>query len=153
MSAATRSLFFVIVLAAFIDVVWRSAWTHHRERSSKVGATVILTFLYFALVTVMFSRESESFRLTVLAALRSQKFFYFLFFVAGTIATVLSTKGAPLIKGYLQVRKVEQLAIREKFQAARGWLDYRTESEESSKRLHDLVARFRTSLGVPGKLF
>jgi hypothetical protein len=152
MTATTRSLFFLVVLAAFIDLSWRSSWMHYRKATSKIVGTVIVCVLYLVLVVAMFFNESESFRASLLAVLHSQKFFYFLFLIIGSTATLLGLKTTSLIRGYLQAKKAEQLAVRERFQAThKGWLDYRMGSEDSSQRVHAVSARLFQQIGRVSK--
>lgn len=152
MSALTRSLFLLVVLAAFIDLAWRSSWMHYRKTTSKIAGTIIVCALYLGLVAAMFFKESESFRIAFLAVLSSQKFFYFLFLIIGSTATLLGRKATSVIRGYLNAKKAEQVAVRKRFQGThKGWLDYRMGSEDSSKRVHAVSARLFQQIGRVSK--
>jgi len=125
---------------------------HYRKTTSKIAGTIIVCALYLILVAGMFFKESESFRIALLAVLSSQKFFYFLFLIIGSTATLLVRKATVLIRGYLQAKRAERISVRERFQGThKGWLDYRIGSEDSSKRVHAVSARLIVQLGRVAK--
>lgn len=114
-----------------------------------MAATVLLILVYLAIAAALILGEHEAALLTFKAFAKSESFFRLLFFLGGLVVTYLSLKLYSLIKGYLRSRRAEGLAIRLKFQETqKGWLDYRVESEKSSKRLHVLNARMARAFKV-----
>src|SRR6266508_4525164 len=78
----------------------------------------------------------------------SESFFRLVIFAGGLFGALIVFKTSPLIKDYIRSRKAEKLAIRLK--ATKGWLDYRLESEKSSRQFHDAASRVIREFGRMG---
>lgn len=145
MSGLTRSLLLLFVLVPLVDIAWRSRWFHLWNRASKIIATVLLVVIYLVVAASLIIREHEAAALAVKTYLNSERaewLFRWLYFLAGFVVAYLSLKLFSLLSGYLKSRRAQKLAIRQRFrETKKGWLDYRLESEESSKHLHYLVGR------------
>ncbi len=145
MSGLTRSLVLLFVFGPLVDIAWRSPWSHAWKTASKVLATVLLTAIYSAIATTLIAREHQAAALAIknyLNSGRAEWLFRWLYFLGGCVVAYLATKLFSLLRGYMRGRRAQKLAVRQRFrETRRGWLDYRLESEESSKRLHFLIAR------------
>ncbi|MDT4954133.1 MAG: hypothetical protein QOJ02_2271 [Acidobacteriota bacterium] len=151
MSGLTRSLVLLLVLAPLVDVAWRSPWFHLMSRSFKVSVTVLLICIYLVVAGTLILNDYNSAALAFqiyLKSGRAERLFRWVYFLAGFIAAYFSLKLFSLLKGYLKTRKAEELVVGQRFrETQKGWLDYRLESEESSKRLHFFVGRLARETG------
>lgn len=151
MNGLVRSLFLSVVLAMLIDVVWRSAWSHWWQRSTKAWATALLTVGYLTIAAILIIREHNSVLLTAKTHFRSEGFLRLLLFLAGSITALMSIKLLSLIKDFIKARRAEKLEIRKRFlDSEKGWLDYRVESEQSSERLHVLMFKMMRGFSLIG---
>jgi hypothetical protein len=145
MSGLTRALVLLLVLAPLVDIAWRSPWFHLMSRPFKVSVTFLLICIYLVVAGRLILSDYTSAALalqTYLQSGRAERLFRWFYFIAGLIASYFLLKLFSLLKSYLNNRKAEELVVRQRFhETMKGWLDYRLESEESSKRLHFFVGR------------
>jgi hypothetical protein len=144
-NGVTRSLIlFCGALAPLVDVAWRSPWSHAWLRVSKIRATVLLVGVYSVIAATMILYDHSSAAVAIKTYLSSHAngLFVGLYLFAGAAGFYLLAKLLWLVKRYARNRRTEKVAIQQRLrETPRGWLNYRLESEESSKRLHSLVAR------------
>lgn len=143
-SGVTRSFILLFALAPLVDVVWRSPWSHAWLRVSKVRAIVLLvgTYLIISASMILHDYGSAALAIKAYATEHAEGLFRWAYLVIGVTGYYLSTKLISVLKSYAQDRKAEKLVERQRvLDTGRGWLDYRLESEKSSRRLHFLVAR------------
>ena len=142
MSGFTRSLFLLVVLFIVIDVLWRSPWTHLKRSTSKAIGAILLSVVYIIISATLILREHNVARNALKTYVKGAWFFYLLLFLGGYVAAYLSLKLLSFVRGYAASRTAQKIAIQQKFrETQKGWLDYRVEGENSSKRLHVLIGR------------
>ncbi|HVS80150.1 MAG TPA: hypothetical protein VHE60_00280 [Pyrinomonadaceae bacterium] len=109
-----------------------------------------MAVVYLGIAARLTLPEHPSIVLTIKTYLnsgRAEWLIRWLYLVAGLLLAYLASKLFSLLRSYLMIRKAEKLEVRRKFrETQKGWLDYRLASEESSKHLHFLVARFSRKL-------
>jgi hypothetical protein len=147
-------LILLFALAPLVDVVWRSPWSHAWLRVSKIRATVLLVGIYLAIAATMILYDHSAAAVAIKTYLsgHADGIVRLLYLFAGASGFYLLSKVNWLMKRYARNRRDEKAAVQQRLrETPRGWLNYRLESEESSKRLHSLVARM--SRAVRGMAF
>jgi len=146
MSVVTRSIVLLFVFGPLVDITWRSPWSHALKVFVKVWITVVLVSGYVAIVTALVVREHKPAALALEEYMKSGRgewLIRLMYAIAAAIATYIAMKAWKVVRTYIETSRAEELATKQKFYDAtpKGWLDYRLESEKSSKHLHFLVAR------------
>jgi hypothetical protein len=152
MSALTRSLLLLLVLAPLLHIVLRSPWSHAWKRTSKIIAIWFLAASYMAIAATLVLSE----HLSILNGFRSyvngdhaERFLRWFYFAVGFTTALSLSKLTSLTIRYLRTRRATRVAKRRRFrETQKGWLDYRLQSEESSKRLHFCLARLKRVIGM-----
>lgn len=155
MSGLTRSILLLFVLGPFIHIVWRSSYSHGASRSSKILTTIFLTGLYVAISASLVLREYPSLRAAIGSYINSQVEFSIRigFLLGGGLITLVVLKLSKYLGAYLRVRNAKVVTARRRYaETEKGWLDYRLESEEASKRLHAVMARLSRAMGGVAKV-